>query len=112
MWLRSSTPTSTGRGAAARGRDAPDAAATVGQRRLRIAHFFLESVAQGDLTRIRHRPTWANGRPAVTIEVRADDGTWIPHGVSLLEIEGTQIVGIDALLDPALLPRFGVPLRR
>jgi RNA polymerase sigma-70 factor (ECF subfamily) len=38
---------------------------------LRIARFFLEAVARGDLTRIRHRPTWANGRPAVTIEVRA-----------------------------------------
>jgi RNA polymerase sigma-70 factor (ECF subfamily) len=78
----------------------------------RIASFFLETVAQGDLTRIRHTPTWANGRPAVTIEVRADDGTWIPHGVSLLEIEGAQIVGIDAFLDPALLPRFGVPVTR
>ena len=79
---------------------------------LRIAHFFLETVAQGDLTRIRHRPAWANGRPAVTIEVRAEDGSWIPHGVSLLEIEEAQIVGIDAFLDPALLPRFGVPARR
>jgi len=75
---------------------------------LRIAHFFLETVAHGDLTRIRHRPTWANGRPAVTIEVRAEDGTWIPHGISVLEIEGGQIVGIDAFLDPTLLPRFGV----
>ena len=75
---------------------------------LQIAHFFLETVAHGDLTRIRHRPTWANGRPAVTIEVRAEDGTWIPHGISVLEIEEGQIVGIDAFLDPALLPRFGV----
>jgi RNA polymerase sigma-70 factor (ECF subfamily) len=75
---------------------------------LQIAQFFLETVAQGDLTRIRHRPTWANGRPAVTIEVRAEDGAWVPHGVSLLEIEGAQIAGIDAFLDPALLPRFGV----
>ena len=79
---------------------------------LRIANFFLETVAQGDLTRIRHRPTWANGRPAVTIEMRAEDGTWTPYGISLLEIEGAQIVRIDAFLDPALLPRFGVPLRR
>ena len=55
---------------------------------LRIARFFLETVARGDLTRIRHRPTWANGRPAVTIEVRAEDGSWIPHGISVLEIEG------------------------
>ena len=75
---------------------------------LRIARFFLET-AKGDLTRIRHRPTWANGRPAVTIEVRADDGTQVPHGISVLVIDGGQIVGIDAFLDPTLLPRFGVP---
>jgi RNA polymerase sigma-70 factor (ECF subfamily) len=75
---------------------------------LRIAHFFLETVAQGDLTRIRHAPTWANGRPAVTIEVRGPDGAWIPEGISVLEIEEGQIVGIDAFLDPALVPRFEV----
>jgi RNA polymerase sigma-70 factor, ECF subfamily len=79
---------------------------------LQIARFFLENVAQGDLTRIRHRPTWANGRPAVTIEVRAEDGTWIPHGISVLEIEEGQIAGIDAFLDPKLLPRFGIPVGR
>jgi RNA polymerase sigma-70 factor (ECF subfamily) len=73
---------------------------------LEIARFFLETVARGDLTRIRHRPTWANGRPAVTIHVRDDDGTWIPHGISVLEIEAGKIVSIDAFLDPALLPRF------
>ena len=76
---------------------------------LQIARFFLETVAHGDLTRIRHRPTWANGRPAVTIEVRAEDGSWIPHGISVLEIEEGEIAGIDAFLDPTLVPRFGVP---
>ncbi len=76
---------------------------------LQIARFFLDTVAHGDLTRIRHRPTWANGRPAVTIEVRAEDGSWIPHGISVLEIEEGQIAGIDAFLDPTLVPRFGVP---
>ncbi len=76
---------------------------------LRIARFFLETVAHGDLTRIRHRPTWANGRPAVTIEVRAEDGSWIPHGISVLEIDEGEIAGIDAFLDPTLVPRFGVP---
>ncbi len=79
---------------------------------LQIASFFLETVAGGDLTRIRHRPTWANGRAAVTIEVRAHDGSWVPHGISVLEIEDDQIVGIEAFLDPALLPRFGVPAAR
>jgi RNA polymerase sigma-70 factor (ECF subfamily) len=79
---------------------------------LKIARFFRDTVARGDLTRIRHRPTSANGRPAVTIELRASDDSWLPHGISLLEIEGGQIVGIDAFRDPALLPRFGVTAAR
>ncbi|HEV2980215.1 MAG TPA: sigma-70 family RNA polymerase sigma factor, partial [Solirubrobacteraceae bacterium] len=73
----------------------------------RIARFFYDTVAGGDLTRIRHRPTKANGRPAVTIELRGQDGSWLPHGVSVLEVEGEQIVGIEAFLDPALVARFG-----
>jgi RNA polymerase sigma-70 factor (ECF subfamily) len=80
--------------------------------RLQIARFFLEIVARGDLRRIRHRPTWANGRPAVTIEVRAADGDWVPEGISVLEIEEGGIASIDAFLDPTLLPRFGVPGQR
>jgi RNA polymerase sigma-70 factor (ECF subfamily) len=75
----------------------------------RIARFFYETVARGDLTRIRHKPTWANGRPAVTIELKTEDGTFIPHGISVLEIEEGKIVGIDAFLKPSLLPRFGFP---
>lgn len=77
-----------------------------------IAGFFHETVAAGDLTRIRHRPTWANGRPAVTIEMRAEDGAWVPHGISVLEVEDGRIAGIDAFLDPALVPRFGVSAGR
>jgi RNA polymerase sigma-70 factor, ECF subfamily len=77
--------------------------------RLEIARFFLEVVARGDLTRIRHRATWANGRPAVTAEVRSDDGTWLPHGISVLKVAEGRIVEIDAFLDATLLPRFGVP---
>jgi RNA polymerase sigma-70 factor, ECF subfamily len=79
---------------------------------LEIARFFLHTVAHGDLTRIHHRAAWANGRPAVTVEMRDGDGTLVPHGISLLEIEGDRIVGIDAFLDPTLLPRFGIPTGR
>jgi RNA polymerase sigma-70 factor (ECF subfamily) len=77
---------------------------------LQIARFLLETVGHGDLTRIRHKATWANGRPAFTVQLRAEDGTWIPHGVGVLEIEEGQIVGIDAFLDPTLVPRFEVPI--
>jgi RNA polymerase sigma-70 factor (ECF subfamily) len=72
---------------------------------LEIARFFLES-AHGDLARIRHRPTSANGRPAVTIDLRTADGTWLPQGISVLLIEKGRIAGIDAFLDPALVARF------
>ena len=72
-----------------------------------IARFFHETIARGELTRIRHSPVWANGRPAVTIHVQDENGAWIPHGISVLLIEGGRIVGIDAFLDPTLLPRFG-----
>ena len=80
--------------------------------RLQIARFFLETVARGDLTRIRHAPTSANGRPAVTIELRAEDGTWHSHGLSVIEIDDGQIVRIDAFRDPALVARFAVPAAR
>jgi RNA polymerase sigma-70 factor, ECF subfamily len=74
----------------------------------RIAQFFMHDVAHGDLRRIRHRPTRANGRPAVTIERRGEDDTWVREGISVLEIEGDRIAGIDAFLDPALVARFAV----
>ena len=76
---------------------------------IQIARFLLETIGHGDLTRIRHTPTWANGRPAFTVHSRAEDGTWTPQGVGVLGIEDGQIVRIDAFLDPALIPRFGVP---
>jgi RNA polymerase sigma-70 factor, ECF subfamily len=72
----------------------------------RIARFFHETIARGELTRIRHSAVWANGRPAVTIHVQSDEGEWIPHGISVLLIEDGRIVGIDAFLDPTLPARF------
>jgi RNA polymerase sigma-70 factor (ECF subfamily) len=73
---------------------------------LEIARFFRDTVAHGDLSRIKHMATWANGRPAVTINVETPDGRLIPHGISVLRIEAGRIVGIDAFLKPALLTRF------
>jgi RNA polymerase sigma-70 factor, ECF subfamily len=74
---------------------------------VRIARFFRDRPGGGDLARIRLTPTWANGRPAVAIHLRTDDRGLIPHGISVLEIEGDQIVGIDSFITPTLLPRFG-----
>jgi RNA polymerase sigma-70 factor, ECF subfamily len=74
---------------------------------LQIAQFFRDVVAHGDLSRIRHTATWANGRPAVTINLETSDGRLIPHGISVLDVEAGQIVGIDAFIKPELLARFG-----
>ncbi len=76
-----------------------------------IAYFFHDTVARGDLTRIKHTPTWANGRPAVTINLVGENGELIPHGISVLEIKDGQIAGIDAFLKPSLVSRFAPPAR-
>jgi RNA polymerase sigma-70 factor, ECF subfamily len=76
---------------------------------VRIARFFRETAAHGDLARMRLTPTWANGRPAVAIHRRDADRGLIPHGISVLQIVGEQIVGIDSFIDPTLLPRYGFP---
>ena len=76
-----------------------------------IARFFRDRVGRGDLARIRLTPTWANGRPATVIHLRTEDRGFVPHGVSVLEIERGQIVGIDAFTDASLVPRFGFPTR-
>lgn len=77
-----------------------------------IAAFFRETAAGGDLARIRLLPTWANGRPAVVAHKRTAAGALVPHGVLVLEVSDEQIAGIDAFIDPGLLPLFGFPESR
>ena len=72
-----------------------------------IARFFRETAARGDLSRMRLTPTRANGRPAVVVQRRTPDGGVHPHGILVLEVSGAAIVGIDAFINSALLPRFG-----
>ena len=74
-----------------------------------IARFFRETAAHGDLSRMRLTPTRANGRHAVVVQRVASDGGVSPHGILVLEISGEAIVGIDAFINSALLPRFGFP---
>jgi len=74
---------------------------------LQIARFFREVAGGGTLSRFRLTPTRANGRPAVAIYHDDEDRGWVPHGISVLQIEDGRIVGIDSFIKPALLPRFG-----
>jgi RNA polymerase sigma-70 factor, ECF subfamily len=76
---------------------------------IEIARFFREVPGGGDLRRMRLTPIRANGRPAVAMHRRAEDRGLIPHGISVLQIEGGQIVRIDSFIDASLLPRFGFP---
>jgi RNA polymerase sigma-70 factor (ECF subfamily) len=72
-----------------------------------IASFFANRVGNGDLTRIRLTPTRANGRSAAIMRLRGDDGALIPHGITVLEIDGGRIVGIDAFPRAELNAHFG-----
>src|SRR2546421_10868210 len=74
-----------------------------------IVTFFRETAAHGDLSRMQLSPTRANGRPAVVVQRRTED-LLRPHGILVLEISNEAIVGIDAFINSALLPRFGVSL--
>jgi RNA polymerase sigma-70 factor (ECF subfamily) len=76
---------------------------------LAVATFFRDTAARGDLSRMRLTPTRANGRPAVVVQRRVADGGLHPHGVLVLEVGRDRIVGIDAFINPSLLPRFGFP---
>ena len=77
-----------------------------------IAKFLRETAAGGDLARMRLTATRANGRPAVAAHRRTDTGGLVPHGILVLEVAGERIVGIDAFIDPSLLPAFGFPAPR
>ena len=74
---------------------------------LQIARFFREVGGGGTLAQFRLAPTRANGRPAVAIYHRDEERGWVPHGISVLEIDDGRIAGIDSFIKPALVPRFG-----
>jgi RNA polymerase sigma-70 factor (ECF subfamily) len=73
-----------------------------------IVEFFRSQPARGDLRNVRLTATRANGRPAVAVERRAPDGTLEPHGILILQFAGVELSAIDAFVDPALLPVFGL----
>jgi RNA polymerase sigma-70 factor (ECF subfamily) len=74
-----------------------------------VVRFFRQTAARGDLRRMRLTPTRANGRAAVAVQRRDPDRGLIPHGILVLEIDQDQVVGIDAFINPSLLPLFGLP---
>jgi RNA polymerase sigma-70 factor (ECF subfamily) len=57
-------------------------------------------------------PTSANGRPAVVIYKRGDDGSEERFAVMLLETDGERITGFDAWVDASVVERFEEELGR
>ena len=54
----------------------------------------------------RLTPTRANGQPAAVSYERTDDGSYVPHGVTVLTVTGARIARITAFNDPGLVPVF------
>ena len=64
-----------------------------------IGQFFATLGCGGDMTKLRVRPTSANGCPAVAMHRALDDGTVEPHGLMVLEMDGERIGGLAAFID-------------
>jgi NAD(P)-dependent dehydrogenase (short-subunit alcohol dehydrogenase family) len=54
-------------------------------------------------------PVAANGQPGFAVYVRAGDGAFHPHGVTVLSVTTTGIARIVTFLDPDLAASFGLP---
>lgn len=72
-----------------------------------VASFLLGEAAHGDLRRMRFTVSRANGRPALIVHARADDGELVPHGVKVLDVAGGRITGYDAFIAPRYVAMFG-----
>jgi RNA polymerase sigma-70 factor (ECF subfamily) len=72
-----------------------------------VASFLLGEAAHGDLRRMRFTVTRANGRPALIVHGRADDGKLVPHGVKVLDVADGRISGYDAFIAPRYVAMFG-----
>jgi RNA polymerase sigma-70 factor, ECF subfamily len=71
---------------------------------------FLEGVALRRGQRWRLVPVRANGQPAFGKYLWDEEReTFAPHSISVLTLDGTAIAEITTFLDPALIPRFGLP---
>ena len=54
----------------------------------------------------------ANRQPACAVYQRDEAGVYHAFGISVLTVEQGQVTDIITFIDPALFPRFGLPLER
>jgi len=55
------------------------------------------------------RPTRANGQPAFGV-YQQREGLYHAYGIQVLTVEGQAIADIVTFRNPALLPRFNLPM--
>jgi RNA polymerase sigma-70 factor (ECF subfamily) len=56
------------------------------------------------------RPVRANQQPACAVYQRDEAGVYHAFGISVLTLEHNQVADIITFIDPALFPRFNLPL--
>ncbi len=72
-----------------------------------IAEFFARTSPCNTGAQVSATSTaWANGRLAVVMHRTLEDGTYEAHGVLLFELEGDEVVAMDAFIDPGLVALF------
>jgi RNA polymerase sigma-70 factor, ECF subfamily len=92
-----------------------DAVMTMPPERMRIAggpaigDFFATVPLEGRLDRIQLLQTAFNRQPTLAAYALADNGTYRPYGLMVLEIERDHITGIVGFPDPWLFEQCGLP---
>ncbi|MFL6116275.1 MAG: sigma-70 family RNA polymerase sigma factor [Catenulispora sp.] len=71
---------------------------------------FLRGQVLTEPGQFRNLPVGVNGRPGFAAYLRAADGSWHAHCIHTVTPTRTGISRIDAFLDPALFPVFGMPM--
>ncbi len=56
------------------------------------------------------RPVRANRQPACAVYQRDESGVYRAFGISVLTVEQDRVADIITFIDPALFPRFALPL--
>ena len=54
--------------------------------------------------------TRANGQPAFAVYLRGEAGTYHAFAIQVLTLDGVRIAELTSFVNPALFPRFGLPL--
>ena len=74
-----------------------------------IGEFFATVPRDGRLDEVRLLLTAANRQPALAAYALAEDGTYRPYGLMVLEVERAFVSAIVGFPDPWLFEQCGVP---